>query len=425
MSALFCATIPMAILQAGTTQTDLLVAFWLICGAYFIFKSRQYSSMDLAWISLAFSLAILMKPTAYFFGLPLGIVLLYRIGICNRVGKVMSSHALRTFILICCVALGSIALSIPSYWRNYHTFGNILGPDSGTRCTVVGIKPLVSNLTRTIALNLPLPSYWRWVETIHDTILELDIDDERTTFAGNSFSKCPEWLFLLPDEDFVGNPLHILLITFTAGTVLIWRSRRKDPSIGNMLLLLFSIFCGVIIFNLLIKWQIWGNRLLLATIILSSPVVGSVISLRRRPLVATLILVLLLQGAIYGLFAVRHPLISLKYLNSPIFRSDSIFKNSRENLYFNGNFEYMKKPIQELNHRILTDGCQVIGLKLARPEFEYPIWVMLNNSRTEKIKIKHIEVDNLSKHLSPEFPDDDMCAIADVAEKSIKYRMIN
>ena len=58
MSALFCATLPMAILQSGTMQTDLLVAYWLVCCAYFIFRSRRYSGMDLVWISLAFSLAI-------------------------------------------------------------------------------------------------------------------------------------------------------------------------------------------------------------------------------------------------------------------------------------------------------------------------------------------------------------------------------
>ena len=423
MSALFCATIPMAILQSSTMQTDLLVAYWLVCCAYFVFRAKQYSGIDLAWISLALSLAILTKPTAYFFGFPLGIVLLYRTIVHVGTNRLLSLYALRTIILVCCVGIGSIALSIPSYWRNYHTFDDILGPDSGTRCTIIGFKPLVSNLTRNMALNLPLPDYWRWVETIHDTILELDIDDERTTFAGNAFSKCPEWLFLLPDEDFVGNPLHLMLLMFSAGTIIIWRSMRKDPQLDNMLLLLFTVICGILIFNLLIKWQIWGNRLLLATIVLSSPVAGRVISLSRRPLVVVLVLVFLLQGSIYSLFAVRHPLISLKRFNSPIFRSESIFQTSRENLYFNGNFEYMKKPIRELNQKIISDGCRAIGIKLARPEFEYPVWAILNDGRSEKIKIKHIDIDNLSKRLAPEFSDEDMCATADVDLKSINYRM--
>ena len=84
----------------------------------------------------------------------------------------------------------------------------------------------------------------------------------------------------------------------------------------------------------------------------------------------------------------------------------------------------MKKPIQELNRKIKTDNCRAIGIKLARPEFEYPVWAILNNGRSEKIKIKHLDVGNQSKLLAPEFSDDVMCAVADVKLKSINYRKI-
>lgn len=36
LAAVFCATIPMGILQASSTQNDYVVAFWLVCLAYFV-----------------------------------------------------------------------------------------------------------------------------------------------------------------------------------------------------------------------------------------------------------------------------------------------------------------------------------------------------------------------------------------------------
>ena len=422
LSALFCATIPMAILQSGTTQTDLVVAFLLVSCAYFIFRSKFYSWVDLAWISLSFGLAILTKPTSYFFGFPLGLMLIFRYAFALNQRQKFSSVIPKTIVLICCIGISSIFLSIPSYYRNFNTFGNYLGPDSGTRSSLIGLKPMVSNLTRNIALNLPLPDYWRWVEKVHETILGLDVDDERTTFKGNMFSKCPEWLFLLPDEDFAGNPLHLLLIVFTTGAIILRRSIKQDQNMNGLILIILTVTSGVFIYNLLIKWQIWGNRLHLPAIILMAPIAGSVMARSRRSLMVLLVLVFLFQGAVYSLFAIRHPLISLKGLGSPIFNSDSIFQTSRENLYFNGNFEYMLKPIQEMKQKIENEKCRAIGITLARPEFEYAVWTVLNNGTHDKIKIKHVDVDNESKKLSQEFSDESMCAVADVEMKKIKYK---
>ena len=79
ISALVCVSIPMAIMQSMTTQTDLLTAFWLVCYTYFIFRHERYSKIDLFWIAASFSLAILTKPTALIFGIPLSFIAAYRI----------------------------------------------------------------------------------------------------------------------------------------------------------------------------------------------------------------------------------------------------------------------------------------------------------------------------------------------------------
>ena len=425
MSALFCATLPMAILQSATTQTDLSVAFCLVCSVYFILRTKKYSSSDLVWVTLSFSLAIMTKPTAYFFGFPLGILLAIRYASSLKAHHSYFTVAAKVTVLVCCVGVGAFLLSAANYWRNQHTFGSFLGPDGGTRCEVIGIKPLASNLTRSMALSLPLPDYWGWVSAVHEKVLDFDVDDERTTFHGNKFSKCPEWLFLLPDEDFVGNPVHLLLIIFTTIVVIVRKSIREQPPPNEMLWLIFAVVGGVLTLNLLIKWQIWGNRLHLTAFILLAPVAGSMLAMLRRSLLIALVAALLLQGAFYSLISVRHPLISLKRFNSPIFRSSSIFQVPRENLYFNGNFEYMKAPISELSNRLQSDACRFLGITLARPEFEYPVWALLNRKNRDGVKIKHLRVENPSKALRQEFSDSVMCATAAIDMSGITYTTLD
>jgi 4-amino-4-deoxy-L-arabinose transferase-like glycosyltransferase len=53
-SAAFCATIPMAILQASNTENHLSTAFWLVCFVYFSLHAFHHSSpMDIIAIGLS------------------------------------------------------------------------------------------------------------------------------------------------------------------------------------------------------------------------------------------------------------------------------------------------------------------------------------------------------------------------------------
>ena len=49
-TALICASIPMAIMQSTTTQTDLAASYWVICFAYFICRTNEYRVADYFWI---------------------------------------------------------------------------------------------------------------------------------------------------------------------------------------------------------------------------------------------------------------------------------------------------------------------------------------------------------------------------------------
>src|SRR5260370_825869 len=64
-AALFCATLPNAILQASGAKNDFLLAFWLVCAVYF--AARR----DALWLGLSAALALATKGTAYLFLPPL------------------------------------------------------------------------------------------------------------------------------------------------------------------------------------------------------------------------------------------------------------------------------------------------------------------------------------------------------------------
>src|SRR5260370_30814783 len=74
-AALFCATLPNAILQASGAKNDFLLAFWLVCAVYF--AARR----DALWLGLSAALALDTKGTAYLFLPPL---LVYAVAVLTR-----------------------------------------------------------------------------------------------------------------------------------------------------------------------------------------------------------------------------------------------------------------------------------------------------------------------------------------------------
>jgi hypothetical protein len=71
-AAVFCATIPMGILQASSTQNDYVVSFWLVCLAYYILlviKTKNQPDL-LFFIGASLGLALLTKSSGYLYAFP-------------------------------------------------------------------------------------------------------------------------------------------------------------------------------------------------------------------------------------------------------------------------------------------------------------------------------------------------------------------
>ncbi|MCS6812873.1 MAG: glycosyltransferase family 39 protein, partial [Cyanobacteria bacterium] len=216
LTALVCASVPMAIMQASTCQTDLLVSCWLVCAAYFVLKPEQ-SLPDWWWLAVAIGLAIVTKPTGIIFGLPLLMVQAWRLLMQSR--QLCLRTLLHSLFLPAIVLLAALSLSLPSYGRNLQTFGTPLGTTAGTTNTLVSFPAILSTILRNLALSLPFPPLWQWIQAIHQQFLGLDVNHPNITYGDNRFDiDNLWWRILLPeDENFVGNPVHLLLIGVAVG----------------------------------------------------------------------------------------------------------------------------------------------------------------------------------------------------------------
>lgn len=412
ITGLICASIPMAIVQSTTTQTDLIVSFWLICFAYFIWRTANYSQFDLFWLSASFGLAVLTKPTGIIFGTPLIVILIFRSLGTFRDFSSYPQRIFNTSIFTLTFLALSTSLSMPNYWRNYQTFYDFLGDDFGTRNETIGLIPLISNLLRNLALNIPIVPFWQAIEKFHKYVLGIDPNHGSITYTGTLFNTIFTWVTLTPNEDFAANPIHLMLGVISIIVLAISYSLTKKRQLLNILSLAMAIIIGFLGFCLLIKWQIWGNRLMLPVFILGSPLIGYFVSsyLLKR-IQQSLLYLLTTIAIIYSLTSVYHPLIPLPRSWTNVNLPESILFAKRTDLYFRGNAQQKEIYNNFVRQAIDKNNCNRIALSIGKDDPEYPIWVMIADESLEAFKIKHINVNNPSRNLPEEFPNSEICAI--------------
>jgi len=247
---------------------------------------------------------------------------------------------------------------------------------------------------------------------LHEWMLRLDVNDPRTTFLYNEFNLNFLQRLILPDEDFVANPIHLILIFGSIGTVLILFFSRKIENIPCVAQLSVCSVFGFLLYCLLIKWQIWANRLLLPFFILNAPLVAYFIS-RFMSKNAKIILIglVVILSVFYSLTPIHHPLIALPQKWTHHSQSDSILTLNREEIYHSSYGKEIKSAYVLLNNHLLDKNCKFVGLDIGDDDCEYPIWVTLIAKGIHSFKIKHVNVQNPSQKTISEFPDENVCVL--------------
>jgi 4-amino-4-deoxy-L-arabinose transferase-like glycosyltransferase len=419
-SSVFCATLPMGIVQGSSSQNDYVAAFWLVCLAYFVLKAVKTPSekANFPLVGLSLGLALFSKGTTYLYAFPF-LVWLFAI--------LVRSFRLRVYKPAYQIAIPALLINLPLFVRNFEIFQHPLGksPDYIVYTNeAVGIPVLVSNIIRNLALQFstPVPSvnefFLKELSSLY-SFLGWDINDPLSSSGDFQLNS------LINHGDFAGNPFHLLLIM---ASILCLGLCFSHKNLYNRQLFLNYIICilsGFLLFCLLLAWTPFHNRLHLPLFVLSSAFVGCILStFWNRRLVHVVAITLIFASLPWVLFDENKPLIA----NSSSLKTgriENIFNTNRLDLYFIGRPDIKESMIGAADF-IKSQQCSDIGMSFDRLDvYEYPLWVLLNRSKTE-YRLGHVDVDNPSvkRYDVQPFKDFHPCLIYDTyyREENIKVQ---
>jgi len=367
LTALFLATMPMTIVQASSTMTDVVLAVWLLgVTAELLAVGRQGDDAPGPFLFMAIGagLAIVTKPTAFGYLLPLAVWAVVSLLRRRPLGRQLAVAALGVILVF--------SINGGYFSGNFRLYGNPVAPAnriSEHASPWLGGRAWVSNLLRNTTYQLATPSPYvnkaiaLSVITVHNW-MGLDPSDQRTTAAGRYKVSLPTTL-----EDLAQNPLQMLLVLVT-GALVIFGYRRSQRDLVGYALVVVGTFLG---FSLLYKWQVFGSRYLLPFFALAAPIVGVLAEriLGRRGILG-LAMILALSCLPWLLGITTRPLVARDTAGGV----SSILSASRTDLYF-ANGPYLEKPYTEMAGQVEAAGCQHVGLMLSGAQAEYPLWPLL------------------------------------------------
>jgi hypothetical protein len=376
-AALFCATLPMGILQATSTQTDYVTAFWIVGLAYYAVLAHQRCLSTFEWVLLCLlvALGMMTKGTFYPFALPF-LVWLF-ISTLRQVGWLSTVK----YALLGILVVGSMNAGV--WVRNYQTYAFPLGPsaaieDLSNETLSPGI--LLSNLVRNATLNLGTAygvvngPFTELIDKLHQVIGQ-DPNDPRTTLDEYRIKRYLH-------EDRAGNPFHFLLIPLTLFAFSKSKIKQQGwPIVWIYTLLVLSTF---LIFSAIYKWQSSGSRLLLPFFVAWAPLAGLALGRLRINALANAAGLILVIAAIQPLLS--NPSRALLPF-SPEFAN--LVATPREELLFANSPEVMPAYLS-LAADIQETGCSQVGIKIRSSDAEYPLWFLLSSESLD-LHIEHLD----------------------------------
>lgn len=377
----FVATLPMAIMQASSTQVDMIVTVLIVISTYIaILLLEKITLKNSILFGLTIGLGITTKATFFpFMIMPLGIILFAAI----------KNSRWRNALIIALSGLIALVMSIRFMSQNFYLFGNILGPfKKGETLTndTFNLITLVSNLIRNIMIHLPVPFFTAQLQSglefIH-RIMGISINAPQTTCCDFTFKVIP---ILYPQEDIVSNPLHLLLILIA----IIFILRKKVIKDRRLIFIFMLSLLSFMIFSLILKWQPFHSRLQIPFFVIGT--ISSVLILSKFKeglyiLKSTLVLSTLLAFVLIFI-NVSRPFVSyslfydkIKSFSFPLSSiPESFLVKPRDQQYFNARYYWhlpYKGIIEILAKQQSTKGGTI---SFDLPDgFEYPLWFLIKS----------------------------------------------
>jgi hypothetical protein len=383
VAAIFCGTIPQAVLAATSAKPDVAVSFWIVATCFFLLRWKSAATWTNALLaSTAIGLALLTKGTAFIL-LPAIVFAIFWIWpVTNRN---------RFLVRVPAVLLVIVALNGPQFYRNARLSGSPLGfasPDGdadtkGQRHfanSKFGVRDVAGNVLRSTALHLETPNNRinAWTTARFRQLIRaigVDPDDPAMIEQGNSGEL---YTFYVPrasrSEVLAGNMFHALLFLLSAAIlVLLWRSSQRDTA-----LLAAGAIGAFVLFCAAVRWQPYNGRFHLPAFMLGCAVIASVL-VSRVPRWALLAGALALLAAMpYVVSNEMRPLLGIRYFHGlGADHTPNIFSTTRDRLYFGDQHLYLTDSYFAAARAVAASGCQHVGLDAFLLHYDYPMLAVL------------------------------------------------
>lgn len=370
-------TIPMGILQASTTQNDLLHGLFLTAaflGMIMVRKGLGAFAHGVMWLSIG--LALLTKGLSYIW-VPAIALVAFPWQHC------LSSRGIKR------VALGMLVVLLlnSGFWlRNAVSFGHPLapvgeGPVKFAQFPVekVSLTILVSNLTRNLFLhaNAPFvdlrPYLQPRLEWLH-AILKIDPSDSGTTLAGTHLGMAEP---TRRHEDLAGNGSTLALGFFSCFLLCGMARIRRRTVLSSGLPVLAAVF-GAVLMCAVLRWQPWGSRLQLPLFMLAAPGIAALLSSVLSPLFSMPLFLVLLWVA--GPYWINNELRPLLGSNSIVTGDDDV-ERYRAQIHLHDEFTHVEKQLRAI-------GCRRVGIVLSEDDWEHGLFASLGmNVKVRSCKV--------------------------------------
>ena len=218
-------SLPMALFQSTTTQTDLLASFFFLCFVYYLIKLNQPASANNAktiiiLIAISLSLGILTKYTVALFAFPL---IIYQLIIFIKAKKILEIKLSIIYLFVI-----HFFVLAPFLFRNYYFLGTLTGDnifESSMSNASLNFRNMASNSIKHIIdfISIPINSYNEILTFISNklhTLIGVSVDEPGNNWSGSKFI-VNNYL----NEDTAGSLIHFLFIILSFS--FIYKSKNK------------------------------------------------------------------------------------------------------------------------------------------------------------------------------------------------------
>ncbi len=248
-AAFLVAVLPMAVLQAVSTQNHLMAAMWTVIAIYLMHDMRKNPTAATATIlGVALGLGLLTKESVILFIAPFLIWFLISLAKYQRAWFIKTGGIILVSILV---------INAGHWYRQYQLYQLNVESTVSVTNESISLTSTAANLLRNAAINVDMPFVSQWAkQAVHGIakFWHIPLDDPRSTFGQvGGF----EILFIPFDEDYAACFPFILLVLLAI--VVGWFNRRK---INNrpLIVMLLLMMAGMVLFSAVVKFQPWHMR---------------------------------------------------------------------------------------------------------------------------------------------------------------------